>query len=152
MLYKYICCFSCPQSFPASGSFPISWLFASGGQSIGASALASVFPMNIQGWLPLGLSGLISLQSKGLSRVFSNTTVRNHQFFSAQPSLWYSSHIHAWLLGESNVQLRLKATATKDLTSIRATGHTIPQGQQSFRISKLKKVLQIYGQNLTFLP
>ena len=69
---------SCLQSFPASGSFPMSWLFTSRGQSIGASASASVLPMNIQGWCLLGLSGLISLQSKGLSRVFSNTTVQKH--------------------------------------------------------------------------
>ena len=88
----------CPQSFPASGSFPVSWLFTSAGQSIGASASASVLPMNIQGWFPLGLTGLISLQSKGLSRVFSNTTVQKHQFFSAQLSLWFNSHIHTWLL------------------------------------------------------
>ena len=78
---------SCLQSFPASESFPVSWLFTSGGQSIGASASASVLPMNIQGWFPLELSSLISLQSKGLSRVFSNTTIQKHQFFSAQPSL-----------------------------------------------------------------
>ena len=71
------------QSFPASGSFPMSWLFASGGQSIGASASALVLPMNIQGWFPFGLTGLISLLSKGLSRVFSNTTVWKHQFFGA---------------------------------------------------------------------
>ena len=89
---------SCLQSFPASGLFPISWLFASGDQSIGASASASVPPMNIQDWFPSGLTGLISLQSKGLSRVFSNTIVQNHQFFSAQPSLWSNSHIHTWLL------------------------------------------------------
>ena len=89
---------SCLQSFPASGSFPMSQLFASGGQSIGASALASVLPMNIQGIFPLGLTGLISLQSKGLSRVFSNTTVQKYQFFSAQSSLWYNSHIPTWLL------------------------------------------------------
>ena len=74
------------QSFPASGSFPMSQFFTSGGQSIGASALASVFPMNIQDWLPLGLTGWISLQSKRPSRVFSNTTVQKHQFFSAQLS------------------------------------------------------------------
>ena len=78
---------SCPQSFPASGSFPLSQLFASGGQSIGASASASVLPMNIQDWFLLGLTALISLQSKGLSRVFSNTTVQKHQFFGAQLSL-----------------------------------------------------------------
>ena len=76
------------QSFPASRSFLVSWLFASGGQSIGASASASVFPMNIQGWFPLGLTGLICLLSNRLSRVFSNTTAQKHQFFSAQPSLW----------------------------------------------------------------
>ena len=79
--------FFCLQSFPASGSFPMRWLFVSGGQSIGASASASVLPMNVQGWFPLGLTGWISLQSKGLSRVFSSTTIRKHQFFSAQPSL-----------------------------------------------------------------
>ena len=89
---------SCPQSFPASGSFLMSQLFASGGQSIGASDLASVFLMKIQGYFPLGSTGLISLQSKGLLRVFSNTTVQKHQFFDTQPSLWASSHIPIWLL------------------------------------------------------
>ena len=78
---------SCPQSFTASGSFPMSQLFASGGQSIGASASTSVLPMNIQDWFPLGWTDWISLLSKGLSRVFSNTTVQKHQFFSAQLSL-----------------------------------------------------------------
>jgi len=78
---------SCLQSFPASGSFQMSQLFTSGDQSIGVSALASVVPMNIQEWFPLGLTGWISLLSKGLSRVFSNTTVQKHQFFSAQLSL-----------------------------------------------------------------
>ena len=82
------------QSFPGSASFPVSRLLASG-QGIGASASASVFTMNIQDWLPLGLTGLIS---KGLSRVFSNTTVQKPQFFSAHPSLWSNSHIHTWLL------------------------------------------------------
>ena len=81
------------QSFPALGCFLMSWLFASGGQSTGVSASASVLPMNIQDWFPLGWTGWISLQSKGLSRVFSNTTVQKHQFLSAQPSLWYNSHI-----------------------------------------------------------
>ena len=84
--------FSCPQSFPALWSFPMSRLFTSGGQSIGASGAASILPMNIQGWFPLGLMGLISLPSKGLSRVFSNTTVQKHQFFSTQLSLWSNSH------------------------------------------------------------
>ena len=89
---------SCLQSFPASGSFPMSGLFTSGDQSIGGSASASVLPMNIQGWFPLGWTGLISLQSKGLSRVFSSTTIWKHQFFSTQPSLWSNSHIRTWLL------------------------------------------------------
>ena len=84
--------FSCPQSFPASGSFPMNWLSATGGQSIGASASASALPINIQGWFPLGLTGLISLLSKGLSRVFSTTTVQKYWFFGAQPSLWSNSH------------------------------------------------------------
>ena len=84
------------QSFPALGSLPTSWLFASGGQSIGVSA--SVLPMNIQGWFPLGLTGLISLQSKGLSRVFSSITVWTHQLFGAQPSLGSNSHICTWPL------------------------------------------------------
>ena len=79
----------CPQFFPASGSFIMSRLLASGGQSIGASASASVLPMNIQGWFPLWLMNLISFQSKGLSRVFSSTTLWKHKFFSSQPSLWF---------------------------------------------------------------
>ena len=78
---------SCPQSFPASGSFHMSQLFTLGGQSIGVSASGSVLPVNIQTWFPLGWTGWLSLQSKGLSRVFSNTTVQKHQFFSAQLSL-----------------------------------------------------------------
>ena len=89
---------SCPQSFPASGSFQMSQLFTSGGQSIGVSASPSVLPMNIQDWFPLGWTGWISLQSKGLSRVFSNTTVQKHQFFGAQLSLYSNSHIHTWPL------------------------------------------------------
>ena len=79
-----------------SGSFPMSQLFTSGGHSIGTSA--SVLPMNIQGWFTLGLTGLISLQSKGLSRVFPSTTVWKHQLFAAQPSLWSKAHVHTWLL------------------------------------------------------
>ena len=85
---------SCPQSFPASGSFQMSQLFASGGQSIGVSASASVLPKNIQDWFPLGWTGLISLQSKGLSRVFSKTTVQKYQFFGTQLSLYSNSHMH----------------------------------------------------------
>jgi len=83
-----------------SASFPMSWVFPSGGQSTAASDSASVLPMNIQGWFPLGLTGLISLLSKGLSRVFSSTTTQKHQFFSTQSSLWSKSHIHTWLLKE----------------------------------------------------
>ena len=92
---------SCLQSFPASGSFPMSRLFASGGQSIGAWATASILPMNIQGWFPLALIGLTSLLSKGLSRVFSSTTV-----WSAQPSLWSSSHIRPWPLAATAKSLQ----------------------------------------------
>ena len=91
---------SCLQSFPASQSFPMSQFFTSGCQSIGVSASASVLPMNIQDLFPLGSTGLISLQSRRLSGVFSNTTVRRHQFFSALPSLWPNSHILTWLLGK----------------------------------------------------
>ena len=86
---------SYPQSLPASESFAMSQLFAWGGQSIGVSALASVLPMNTQGWSPLEWTGWISLQSKGLSRVFSNTTVQKHQFFSSQLSSQSNSHIHS---------------------------------------------------------
>ena len=86
------------QSFPASGSFPMSQFFASGGKSTGASSSASVLSMNIQDWFPLRWTGWISLQSKGLSRVFANTTVQKHQFFRSQISLWSNSHIHTWLL------------------------------------------------------
>ena len=86
------------QSFPASGSFPMSQLFVSGGQSIGASASASVLPVTIQNWFALGLTGLISLLSKGLSRVFSNTAIWNQQVFGSRPSLWSNSHICIWLL------------------------------------------------------
>ena len=87
---------SCLQSFPASGSFQMSQFFAWGGQSIGVSASASVLPMNTQDWSPLGWTGWISLQFKGLSRVFSNTTVQKHQLFCAQLSSQSNSHIHTW--------------------------------------------------------
>ena len=96
---------SCPISLPASGSLLRSQFFASGGQSIGASASASVCPVNIQGWFPLGLAGLISLLSKGLSRVFSSTTIWKHHFFGPQSSLWFSSHIHTWLLEKPQIYL-----------------------------------------------
>ena len=89
------------QSFPASESFLMTQLFVSSGQSIWTSASASGLPMNIQDWFSLGLTGWISLQFKGLSRVFSNTTVQKHQFFNDQLSLWSSSHIHTWLVEKS---------------------------------------------------
>ena len=90
--------FSCPQSLPASEFFPMSQLFTWGGQSTGVSALASVLPKNTQGWSPSEWTGWISLQSKGLSRVFSNTTVQKHQFFGSQLSSQSNSHIHTWPL------------------------------------------------------
>ena len=89
---------SCPQSFPASESFPTSQLFTWGGQSTGVSALASFLPKKPQGWSPLEWTGWISLQSKGLPSVFSNTTVQKHQFFGPQPSSQSNSHIHTWPL------------------------------------------------------
>ena len=94
---------TCPLSFPASWSFLVSQLFTSDGQSIGASA--SVLPMNSQHWFPLGLTGLITVLSEGLSRVFSGTTLQKHQFFCAQPSLWSNSHIHIWLLEKTQLWL-----------------------------------------------
>ena len=105
--------FSCLQSFPASGSFSVSQFFTYGGQSIGASALALALPMNIQGWFPLGLTGLLSLLSKGLSRVSSNTTVQKHQFFGAQLSLWSYSHIHTWIPEKPQVWLDGKVLLAK---------------------------------------
>ena len=96
---------SCPQSFPPSWSFQMSQFFTWGGQSIGALASAPVLPMNIQGWFPLELTGLISLLSKGPSTVVSSTKVRKHQFLCIQPSLWSNSHICTWLL--ENLQLWL---------------------------------------------
>ena len=89
---------SCPQSLPATGSFPMSQLFSWGGQSIGVSASGSVLPMNTHDWSPLGWTGWIFLQSKGLSRIFSNSTVQKHQFFGAQLSSQSNSHIHTWPL------------------------------------------------------
>ena len=89
---------SCLQSFLTSGSFPMSLLFTSGGQNIGVSASTSVLPMNPQDWYPLGWTGWISLQSKGLSRDFSNTTIQKHQFFDTQLSSQSNSHIHTWPL------------------------------------------------------
>ena len=88
---------SCPQ-FPASGSFSVSWLFTSYGQKFGASASASALPVNIWAWFPFGVTGLISLLSKGLSRDFFSIKVQKPQFLSAHPFLWLNSHTHTWLL------------------------------------------------------
>ena len=96
---------SCLKSFRISGTFQINQCFASGGQSIGVSASASVLPMNIQDWFPLGLTGWISLQSKWLSRFSSNSTVQKHQFFGSQLSFWSNSHIHTWLLEKPQLWL-----------------------------------------------
>ena len=96
---------SCLQSLPASGSFPVTQLFPSGGQSIRASASASVLLMNIQGWFPLGMTRWISLLSKGLSRVLSSTTTQKHQFYGTQLSLWSNSHIRTWLLEKLKIWL-----------------------------------------------
>jgi len=98
----------CLQSFPASGCFPMSQFFTSGGQSIRASA--TVLPMNIQCCFPLGFIGLVSLLFKGLSRVFSSATVRKHKFFSTQPFLWSNSHIHTWLPEKTNKQTNIALT------------------------------------------
>ena len=106
---SHVAPFSCRQSFPASGSLPVSSLFASGGQRIGVSTSASVLPMNIEVWFHLGLAGWISLQSKWLWRVFSSITIWKHQFFGAQPSLWSNCNICTWLapepIGGWNIQL-----------------------------------------------
>ena len=103
--------FSCLQSFPSSGSFPMSQFFASGGQRIGASV--SVLPMTIQGWFTLGWPGWISLQSKGLSRVFSSTAVWKHQFFGAQPSSWSNSDIHTYMTTGKTIALIRRTFVSK---------------------------------------
>ena len=108
------------QSFPASGSFLMSWFFTLGGQSIGASILASVLPMNIQDRFPLGLTSLSLLQSKGLSRVVSNTTVQKHQFFNTQPSLWSNSHSHPYMTTRKTITLTIQTFVGK------ASGASLP--------------------------
>ena len=140
--------FSCPQSLPASGSFPMSQLLPWGAQSTGASALASFLPKNTQGWSPLEWTGWISLQSKGLSRVFSNTTVQKHQFLGAQPSSQSNSGIHTWPLGskitadgycshEIKRRLLLGRKVMTNLDSILKSRDII--GQQRVRRCKKKK-------------
>ena len=109
---------SCPQSFPASGSFQMSQFFEWGGQSIGVSASASVLPMNVQDWFPLGWTGWISLLSKGLSRVSSNTTIQKYQFFHTQLSSQSNYYIHAWLLKKKNIALTRWTFVGKVMSSI----------------------------------
>ena len=124
---------SCLQCFPASRTFPMSQLFKSGGQSIIVSASASVLPVNVQGWFPLELTGLISLLSKGFSGVFSNTTVQKHQFFSTQLSLWFN-----WKL---NIQ-KTKIMASSPITSWQIDGETM-KTVTDFIFSGSKKSLQM---------
>ena len=116
--------FSCLQSFPASGYFPVSQFFTSGGQSIAVLASASVLPVSIQDWFPLGLTGLI-LQSKGHSRVLSNTTVQKHQFFSAQFSLWSNSHAYM-TTGKTIALTRWTFISTWHVTKSKAVTGWIP--------------------------
>ena len=127
---------SCIQSFPASGSFLMSQLFASGGRSIGVSASASVLPMNIQDWFSLGLTGLNSLLSKGLSIVFFNTAVQKHQFFDAQPSLWSNFHIH------TSVQLLscVRFFATPWIAACQAS-LSITNSRSSLRLMSIESVM-----------
>ena len=125
----------CLQSFLALGSFLMNWLFTSGGQSFGASA--SVLPVNIQNWFPLGLTGLIFLQFKELSRVFSNTIVQKHQFFGSRPCLWSNSHIHAWLL-EKPFLLFIPSVMSK---SLRPHGPMRIQGWFPLRLTGLISLL-----------
>ena len=124
-------------SIPASGSFPMSRLFISGGQRIGASASASVLPMNIQGWFPLELTGLISLQSRGLSRVFSNTTVQKHQFFSAQSSSGSNSHIHTRRRKFGHTQREVREVRTE--VEIRGRQLQAKDGWQHQRLGEARK-------------
>ena len=105
----------CLHSFPVSGFFPLSWLLASGGKRIGASASASVLPMTIQGWFPLELTGLISLLSKGLTRVFSCTTIQKHQFFGTQSSLWSNYH-NLYMTTGKTIALTIRTFISKVLS------------------------------------
>ena len=107
---------SCPQSFPASGSFPMRWLFTSGGQNIIASTSASAFPKSIQGWFPLWLTSLISLLSKGLSSVFSSTTIQKHQFFRAQPSLLVQPS-HLYMTTGKTIALTMQTFVSKVMSA-----------------------------------
>ena len=125
---------SCPQSLPATGSFPTSQLFAWGGQNIGVSALASVLPMNTQDWSLLGWTGCISLQSKGLSRVFSNTIVQKHQFFSAKLSSQSNSHIVAYIF---KIIMHFITWINKNVIMIKICMHTVCNIQRMKLLSSL---------------
>ena len=136
---------SYPQSSPALGSFQMSQLFTSGGQSIGASVSASVLPMNIQGWSPLGWTDFISLQSKGLWRVFSSTTIQKHQFFSTQHSLWSNSHICTWLL-EKTIALTIRTFVSKVNEFIHMKIFSI---KACSRVSRYFSIILLYYQHNT---
>ena len=134
---------SCPQSLPALESFSMSQLFSWGGRSIGVSASASVLPMNTQDWFPLEWTGWITLKSKGLSRVFSNTTVQKHQFFGAQPSSQSNSHIHAWPLEKPSDQIIrsvVSDSATPWITA-RQASLSITNSRSSLRLMSIKSVM-----------
>jgi len=145
--------FSCLQSFPATGSSPVSQFFASGSQSIGVLASASGLPMNIQDWFPSWWTGWISLQSKGLSRVFSNTTVQKHQLFSAQLSLQSNSHIHTWLLEKPKLLLDelLRQSNVSTFQYAVQVGHSFSSKEQAslnFMVSSPITLWQIYGETM----
>ena len=141
---------SCPQSLPASGSFPMSQFFTSGGQSIGASASASVLPMNIQDWFPLGLTGWISLQYKRLSRVFSSTTVQKHQFFSAELSLWSNSHIHTGKTIASGGQ-RIGASSSASVLPMNVQGWCLLGLTGLGQILSWKTIYSVFNMEVDYL-
>ena len=128
---------SCLHSFPASGSFLTGQVFISGGQSEGASASATVLPMNSQDWSPLGLTGLISLQCKGLSGIFSNTTIQKHQFFSTQPSLGSNFHIHTWQLEKPQLWIYEPLLVNLAFYSIMNTGNKPQEYEQCLSMTWL---------------
>ena len=128
---------SCLHSFPASGCFLMGQVFISGGQSVGASASASVLPMNNQDWFPLGLTGLISLQCKGLSGVFSNTTIQWHQFFGTQPSLGSNFHIHTWQLEKPQLWIYEPLLVNLAFCSIMNTGNKPQEYEQCLSMTWL---------------
>ena len=137
MYHRAVMNASCLHSFPASGSFLTGQVFISGGQSEGASASASVLPMNSQDWSPLGLTGLISLQCKGLSGIFSNTTIQKHQFFSTQPSLGSNFHIHTWQLEKPQLWIYEPLLVNLAFYSIMNTGNKPQEYEQCLSMTWL---------------